>query len=134
MSLIEWKEEFSVGDAAVDHEHRQLVELINGLHGALQSGCDREQVIDSLGEVYAQISAHFALEEKSMRDSRYPHYEEHKTDHEALLDQLRDIMDHVEDSESTAEDWLPDKLGNWFSEHFRTHDARLHSGRTIATH
>ena len=86
MSLIEWREEFSVGDAAVDHEHRQLVELINGLHRALHSGCEREQVIESLGEVYAQIAAHFALEEKSMRDGGYPHYDEHKADHEALLD------------------------------------------------
>ena len=28
MSLIEWKSEFSVGNAEVDHEHRELIDLI----------------------------------------------------------------------------------------------------------
>lgn len=129
MSRIEWKDEYSVGNAAVDHEHRELIRLINELQRALESGFEREQVVTALGEVYAQIAAHFALEEKSMRDSAYPDYEEHKADHEALLDQLRDFMDRVEDGDTTVEQWLPDELGQWFSEHFRTHDAKLHRGR-----
>lgn len=129
MSRIEWKDEYSVGNAAVDHEHRELIGLINELQRVLESGFEREQVVTALGEVYAQIAAHFALEEKSMRDSAYPDYEEHKADHEALLDQLRDFMDRVEDGDTTVEQWLPDELGQWFSEHFRTHDAKLHRRR-----
>lgn len=79
-----------------------------------------------LGEIYAQISAHFALEEKYMFDSRYPLREEHKADHELLLDELRDIMDLVDDDGSYDEQGLSQDLRRWFTEHFRTHDARLH--------
>ena len=127
MTLIEWKDEFSVGVAAVDHEHRELIALINALHADIGAGASRDTVIESLGEIYAQISAHFALEEKFMRESGYMAYAEHKEDHEILLDDLRDIMDQVEDDGSYGEARLSSDLGFWFSEHFRTHDARLHS-------
>jgi len=43
-----------------------------------------------------------------------------------LLDELRDIMDAVEDDGSYDESRLADDLERWFTEHFKTHDARLH--------
>ena len=126
MSLIEWKPEFSVGNASVDHEHEELITLINDLHGKLRQGASQDDVAEALGEVYAQISAHFALEEKIMRDAHYADYEPHKTDHESLLDQLLDIMDGVEVDGQYDEQRLSSSLEHWFSEHFRTHDAKLH--------
>ncbi len=128
MSLITWKEEFSVGVAEVDFEHRELIELINSLHESAGSGAGRTAVIEALGEIYAQIASHFALEEKMMRVSRYPAYPEHKADHETLLDELRDIMDEVEDDGEYDEAQLSTDLERWFSDHFRTHDAKLHRG------
>lgn len=129
MSLIEWKKEFSVGVAAVDLEHRGLIDLINDLHGMMGEGATHDQVISALGEIYAQISAHFALEEKFMRDTRYEGYPSHKDDHESLLDELRDIMDRVEDDGSFDEERLSNELEQWFTNHFRTHDAKLHHHR-----
>lgn len=126
MSLIEWKDEFSVGVTSVDLEHRELIEMINDLHALAGGGADHDRVLASLGDIYAQISAHFALEEKYMRDTRYDSLNSHKADHEALLDELRDIMDRVEDDGSYEEQRLSRELGRWFSDHFRTHDARLH--------
>ena len=64
MSLIEWKPEFSVGNAAVDHE--------------------------------------------------------------ALLDQLSDIIYGIEIGTALDEHDLSSRLNIWFTEHFGTHDARLH--------
>ena len=126
MSLITWKKEFSVGVAEVDYEHQELIELINELHGAIQQGVTRQQVVTGLGEIYAQIAAHFALEEKVMQQSHYRAFHEHKMDHEALLDDLRDIMDEVEADGEFDEAQLATDLDRWFSEHFRTHDAKLH--------
>lgn len=127
MSLITWREEFSVGVAEVDHEHQELIEAINCMHRSVQEGVTRKQVIEALGDIYAQIASHFALEEKFMRNSRYPAYASHKTDHEALLDDLRDIMDEVEDDGEFDENRLSIDLDRWFSDHFQTHDAKLHS-------
>ena len=130
MSLIDWRKDFEVGVAEVDHEHRELIELINSLHELMDDDADHDRVLESLGEIYAQIAAHFALEEKMMRQTRYPALDEHKQDHETLLDELRDIMDEVEDDGTFDERQLSIDLERWFSDHFRTHDAKLHqSGR-----
>jgi hemerythrin-like metal-binding protein len=126
MTVLEWKPQFSVGNAAVDHEHRELVDLINSIHAGISEGADREQLVSGLGEIFAQIAAHFALEEKLMRDAGYDGYEPHKNDHESLLDQLADIIDDVELSGTYDVHALSSALTPWFSEHFRTHDALLH--------
>ena len=126
MTLINWKEDFSVGVAEVDHEHRELIELINSLHAVMKQGAGHDDVVQALGEIYAHIAAHFALEEKMMRQTRYPMLSEHKQDHETLLDDLRDIMDEVEDDGTFDEAQLASDLERWFSDHFRTHDAKLH--------
>ena len=126
MSLIQWKNEFSVGNASVDHEHRELIALINELHASVSRGSEQDLVVEALGEIYAQVAAHFALEEKIMRDANYDHFRPHKADHEALLDTLADVMEAIENEGRYDERSLSEKMERWFSEHFRTHDARLH--------
>jgi len=126
MPLIVWDDRFSVGVASVDHEHRELIGLVNETHERLKHTQADITVPDFLGEIYTRISAHFALEEKLMRASRYQQYTEHKADHERLLDAIRDIMDDYEDSQAFDEEQFAQRLETWFTDHFRTHDARLH--------
>jgi len=127
MSLIEWRKEFETGIADVDHEHRELVDLINELHEALRVDADRDTISNFLGEVFARISAHFALEETVMRKHRYDEYEAHKAEHEKLLDEIRDIMDAHEESDSADyQSTLSTTIRDWFVNHFKNKDARLH--------
>ena len=126
MSLIQWKDAFSVGVPSIDHEHQELIESINALIEVARQGASFDSVSGALGEIYTQISAHFALEERIMRNARYDAYPEHKEDHEDLLEELRSIMDQVDYDGSYDETHLAVELERWFSVHFRTHDARLH--------
>ncbi len=127
MALIEWKKDFETGVEDVDHEHQELVELINELHAKLETDADQDTVADFLGEVFARISAHFALEETVMRKHAYDEYAAHKADHEALLDDIRDIMDaHAAGEYSDYATALSDAVRDWFVNHFKTKDARLH--------
>ena len=127
MSLIEWRKEFETGIPDVDHEHHELVDIINRLHEHIVSGADRSHVTKFLGEVFAKIAAHFALEESIMRKHAYDEYEEHKAEHERLLDEIRDIMDAQQDNpSSTYGDNLSSTVRDWFVNHFKSKDARLH--------
>jgi len=126
MPLIEWKTEFSVGIAEVDHEHQQLIALINALYDVLPRDDAGHKVMDFLGEIYTQIAAHFALEEKIMRSRGYDQYADHKSDHERLLDELRDIMDDYEEKAYFNDRAFAEHLESWFTGHFKTQDARLH--------
>lgn len=129
MALVEWSDQYKLGIEAVDHEHRELIGLINNLHQELvESGnMDDQSVLSFMGEIFAKVSAHFALEEKEMRVRKYRDYAEHKEDHEDLLDGIRDIMDGYEQGlYRDFQDKLQEHLSSWFSVHFRTKDAALH--------
>ena len=126
MALMQWKDRYSVGIAAVDHEHRQLIALINRLHDEFSRQGGTCTVAAFFGDLLAGISAHFALEERFMRERRYDELRTHKADHERLLDEIRDLMDDVEDTAGMHSDELAGRLEAWFARHFETHDARLH--------
>ncbi len=127
MPLVEWKAEFSLGIPSVDYEHEELIALLNELHEGLDEGHGPETMSAFLGEVYARIGAHFALEEQIMRKVGYADLDAHKADHEALLDQIRDIMDAYDDGEfENLDEKLSTALHAWFTTHFRSHDAQLH--------
>lgn len=127
MALIEWQDNFSIGIASVDHEHRQMIDLINNLHGRLTAEAPKEEIRRFFGEIDAKIAAHFALEEKEMRDFRYDQFEDHKADHERLLDEIRDIAEAFESEADTEfSETLGPRLREWFTEHFSSKDARLH--------
>ena len=127
MTLVQWRDEFRTGIASVDHEHESLIQVINDLHGQLASNPEKQTVADFLGEINVMISAHFALEEKIMRECGYDQYADHKADHERLLDGIRDIMDGFESGAyQDYDDVLADHLRDWFTQHFKTRDSRLH--------
>lgn len=126
VARVHWRDEFSVGVASIDHEHRELIDLINTIFEHFDGG-DVDSVADELGETYARISAHFALEEQMMRELGYDQLPDHKTDHEGLLDEIREIMDAFDagtyEQNKAA---FADRLQHWFVDHFKTKDARLH--------
>lgn len=126
MTLLHWQENFRIGIEEVDYEHRELIELINSLHAALSGERAGERVEAFLGEIFADIAAHFALEERVMRERRYDALAAHKADHERLLDELRDIMDAQADGAELDDADLSARLSAWFGEHFQSHDARFH--------
>lgn len=127
MSSIEWRPEFSTGIAEVDHEHRALIDLINAtLASCADVAAGRREIQAALGEINARTTAHFALEERLMEQLQYDQRHEHKRDHERLLEVIRDIMDSVDHGADFNQQLFVADLSSWFSEHFRTHDARFH--------
>jgi hemerythrin-like metal-binding protein len=126
MALLQWKDQYSVGIKAVDHEHRELIDLINKLHDEMSAHAATAAIEAFFGDLFKAISAHFALEERFMREHKYDEFVQHKRDHERLLDEIRDIMDDFVEREEGTETELAPRLEAWFARHFETHDARLH--------
>ena len=127
MALLEWKDHYSVGIEAVDHEHRELIDLVNRIGKTLISGRPLSKVEDEFGDLHRAISSHFALEERFMRERGYDQLVQHKNDHERLLEEIRDIMEDYEVTDNFDDRRLAQRLDAWFSRHFESHDARLHN-------
>ena len=134
MALLEWRKEYCTGIKGVDYEHESLIHQINSVYALISDKAERNLVIDSLGEIYGSISAHFALEEQMMVRHSYVNYEEHKADHDRLLDEIRDITEEFEATEHLDDAEFTRKLADWFKLHFQTHDARLHKLSTMRSH
>lgn len=134
MTFLAWKPEYSVGIEAVDHEHREMIELVNALYEEMKNRRDQDSIEQFLGDIHAAISAHFALEERVMKRAGYDEYEAHKDDHEELLDQIRDLMDLYADDPDTGLRQLQERLSDWFATHFSTFDSRLHGKLEIPHH
>jgi len=131
MSLLNWKPEYSVGVESVDFEHRQMIELINSIYAEIQGRNDADSIEQFLGDVHAAIAAHFALEERAMQQSGYAEYLDHKDNHEELLDQIRDLMDGVQNDPVAGIQTLQESLASWFGQHFSSFDARLHGNLKV---
>ena len=134
MVLIEWREEYCTGIEGVDHEHENLIAQINSVYALVDKRADRQVLVESLGDIYGSISAHFALEEQTMRKLGYKHLKEHEADHQRLLDEIGDITEHLENTNELDESLFKQKLADWFQLHFKTHDSRLHKLVNHAAH
>lgn len=126
MTLLQWKPTFALGVPSVDHEHQELISLINEAYSHMEGDSAPDRIEACLEDIYAAISSHFALEEKHMKVAGYSEYQAHKDEHEELLDQLRDMMDEFVDDPVSGETLLQARLSDWFGQHFATFDARLH--------
>lgn len=126
MTLLTFKPEYSVGIESMDHEHRQLIRLINEIYEEMKDRKDPESVEQFLGDIHAAIAAHFALEERLMQNAGFGEYDAHKADHEDLLEQIRALMDIFDQDNDRGIGLLQERLSGWFSDHFSTFDARLH--------
>lgn len=135
MKLIEWNNNLKVGVPEVDADHRNMVDRINKLYRQLRKhestiyfdDVDPFTIVDFMGELYAIFSAHFADEESLMLKHGYDHYEQHRADHELLLDEINNAMFDYQDGVLDDDQHLTELLAKWFSRHFQTHDLRLHS-------
>ena len=64
----------------------------------------------------------------------YDQYEEHKADHERLLDEICDITEEFENSSKLNDQKFKKNLNDWFQVHFKTYDSRLHRLANLMEH
>ena len=71
MELLKWRPAFSLGIPSVDLEHREMIAMINQVYQQIENVSDHQAIEHFLAEIHANISAHFALEERLMKNIVY---------------------------------------------------------------
>jgi hemerythrin len=74
MAYLNWNRAFDTGVPGIDYEHHRLVDMLNEIDELiLHDGEKREKrkIAGILAEFHTLATAHFALEEKIMRDQDY---------------------------------------------------------------
>ena len=121
MAYITWSDSFNTTIDEIDNQHRQLVDYINKLDDARQSG-DRtviSQVIDGLTDY---TISHFAFEECLMEDAGYSFVKPHQSIHQAFIKRLSTFKDRFKAGEDIAEEFQ-NLLKVWLIQHIQRDDA-----------
>ena len=125
-TLFEWDDSFLIGIEELDHEHKVLIDDINRLHDELGRQGDKAGIEQCLGDIYARMQAHFALEEHVMKEHKYKIYDEHKREHNKLLDSYTEFMVQLmNDTGVSSSIPVEDDLKYWVIHHIVNSDKRM---------
>ncbi len=123
---IKWDDSFLIGIEELDYEHKVLIDDINKLHGELARQDKRSEIEKCLGDIYARMQAHFALEEHVMKEHQYRFYDEHKREHEKLLDGYTEYMMQIlNDKVVSFSNPIEDTLRYWVVNHIGSSDKKM---------
>jgi len=92
---IAWKDEYAVGVAEIDTQHRELLTRMGQLAEAIL-GEDPPSAKQALGFLADYALSHFKTEEALMRQHHYPFSEEHIRQHRTFADYFAKLRAEVE--------------------------------------
>ena len=115
-----WKQEYSLGIAAVDREHEKIFENMLAIEDSLEKQDPWHIVHFHIIELERYMSFHFAVEEALLQIIRYPERDHHQASHEKLIDAIHDFEKSVKESRSTKD--LVVFFEEWFVSHVLSED------------
>lgn len=119
-----WGDELASGFEEIDRQHQNLLRLLREFSNNLALSVDSEQFTDFLLEFSSVTANHFEFEENLLAKIGYHGLEQHKKEHEEILNRLADVaMSAVEHSESTILEFI-DALCDWFEKHLAKEDTQ----------
>ena len=125
-TLFEWDESFLIGIEELDHEHKVLIDDIKRLHEELTRHDQKLEIEKCLGDIYARMQAHFALEEHVMKEHEYEFFDEHKREHDELLDSFTEYMlQFLNDADVSTSITVEGPLKHWVLNHIITSDKKM---------
>ncbi len=123
---LHWDDSFLIGIEELDYEHKLLLRDINRFHEELKEQDEKSEIERCLGEIYSRMQSHFALEEYVMKENDYPFFDEHKQEHEKLLDSYTEyMMQYLNDSGSTAGVSIDDNRKRCIVDHILSSDKKM---------
>jgi hemerythrin len=121
MAYLHWSNELDTGIEVIDKQHRRIVDLINELNTANESG-DSAVINHVLGELVDYTLSHFSFEEELQEKANYPFYKAHKRVHEIFTKRVSEFQQRAAKGENVAPELLS-MLKIWLVNHIKGDDA-----------
>ena len=124
-SLIDWREDYSIGVQRLDNHHKRLFEAANRLFSAVETGKNLDEVIDVLEFLISYASFHFGEEEAILARYNYPQLESHRAEHRRLIEQASILRERVHGGEIEVGTELSRLVREWLIRHILDEDRRF---------
>ncbi len=118
MSILKWQDEYSVGVAQIDEEHKALIGMINAAHAHANGLAGSKTVKVLIEEMQAYAANHFKTEEKLMEEYEFPLAERHIAAHVQFAEYVGNA-----DKEFATEYFVPGtiKIVSFLAEWLKVH-------------
>ena len=122
MPLINWTDDWSVGIAEIDEQHKKLIDMINDLHAATLKGKGKDAVGPILSGLAGYAVEHFACEEGYFDRFNYADSLSHKLEHKKFIDKLARFQEDAERGKAMLSLNIMNFLEEWIKDHIRVSD------------
>ena len=94
-AAIAWKPHYSVGNASLDAQHRQILALVNEIYAAREKDDNAAAVESLLKRLLQYAQSHFGYEERLMAECGYPGLAEQKASHDKMRRRTAGLLEHA---------------------------------------
>jgi len=122
---LRWDKILSVGIEEIDDDHRRLLDLFNILNHSVQEGAAPEYLEAVLEELINCTVWHFSHEERLMLKYGYERHQDHKMEHQELIDSVKELQHKILQSDNVVTDQDLEFLERWLTEHILSTDMKL---------
>lgn len=127
MKDIVWGVVLSVAVDEIDEDHRKLINIFNILNHAVAEGESPEYLAAVLKELINCTVWHFSHEERLMLKYGYEEIEEHKAEHQELINSAKALQQKILQADKPVSDEDIEFLERWLTGHILTTDMKLGS-------
>jgi hemerythrin-like metal-binding protein len=122
-----WDDTLSVQIQEIDEDHRRLVELFNILNHSVAEGDASNYIEAVMEELICCTAWHFRHEERLMLKYGYEGFEEHKMEHQELIESVRALQQKLlQEGKSVSSEDI-EFLERWLTGHILGADIDLGS-------
>jgi hemerythrin len=124
--LVAWSDDFSVGNAVIDFQHKELVRMTNEFYsGCRMGGClAKVYFMKTIQGAVHYVRTHFATEEEIMQKAAYPGYVEHKKMHDAFVKEVGQQIALFENEDNPDPAGFVKYLMDWVLRHIAVADKK----------
>jgi hemerythrin-like metal-binding protein len=122
--LMPWTSQLATGVKFVDEQHHKLVDMINNLYKAMQTGQGKAVVEKLLDDLANYTVYHFDAEEKVFHKTHYPETSGHIKIHEDLKSKVTSFINKYKSGSENISMDLMNFLKDWLENHICKTDKR----------
>jgi hemerythrin len=124
MSMFTWKDNFNIGVAEIDAQHRRLYSLADELYAAMFTGKGKDVMEPVLRNLVDYTKTHFAAEERLMQKCVYPDYQAHKMQHIEMTNKVLQLQRDFQAGKNMITIEVMEFLSNWLRHHIAGSDRK----------
>jgi hemerythrin-like metal-binding protein len=125
MPLVQWKESYSLKNAALDTQHKKLFKILNKLYEEFMGGITDLAYETALDNIIAFTKYHFQTEEHVMHKIKHPHSYHHKQEHLRFSEQIHELKNSTGRDVHEKSNELIKFLVNWILHHIVVEDRKI---------